>query len=608
MRVWAEVYQDGAKVAFIEFVSANTTVKLDEAGSFDLACTVSADVLTYLIRDNEVAIWSQEDEESPRLELWGVIIKPRVQESGDSISISISGRDLMEELRRVTVGLGKTYNAETMQAIMNDLTSMVTGWIASVETASASRLQAARFDGPKVLKAALKSADQMGLHVRSAQGSRVLEVGAFGDYATTPSGERIYAMQAASSIPPEAYSNDAVLFVDSISLTEDGDSLVNWAIPMGAGTGSAATTLSYTTYEILNSDNTVYRAGVTPDFPIYRRVNDAGIAEYYIDASDGETQHQDTLSFKEIGPIANSLLAKQLASDALAIACFESLRRTRTPIISYSLTVRKQRVTLQPGDLIRLRYKGRVPTAEGDVVYIDVDEDLWVMGISRSLSDSGFTTTLTVNTIDQKIKDDTDILVDVVDRSEVNNLSIQTFPFGFHDSSERVMAGSSNPTYQRDAEFSLQIPDLFTDVIRVTLHLITRPLYTLTDVGTYSVPSTPYASAIGYNYTVYKSTNYPSDVSLKIDGTDVTTALGGPWNSGAGNSPIDVELDISSYIIDAAGGLYENHTLTFFSTANKTADIAVQSGSLHPSASSSLANNGIIECKILLLGNARSVF
>jgi len=612
MRIWAEVYDSsGAEVAFIDsLISANASSRLDEAGTFDLQCALQQDVIDYLINGNEIALYAQEDTETPVQWTRGKIIKPRIQETGDNLSISISGRDLMDELRMKVVGLGRSYNAQTVQTIMDDLVGLVDGWTADVETANASLLQTARFDGAKVLKAILQSTKQLGLHIRNGTVNRTLEIGAFGTAATTANGQAIWAMRAPSSITPEFYSNNNVLVIDTISVTDDLDPSVNWAIPMGAGEGTAATTLKDTSYEILNTDNTVYRAGTTPTYPIYIRTNDFDIDEYYIDASDGDDQRQDTLSFKTIGPIANSSTAKQLASDALADACMASLARTRVALTSYTLTVRKLRVDIRPGDLIHVQYKGVVPTT-GDpkatrstLTYIDVDEDLWVMGMQRSASENGFITTLQVSTVDRHVMDDTDIMVEVLDRSEVQNLTVQTFPFGFQDSSERVIQGASSPSdaQYKTANFSLKVPDFFTEVIRVDLQLVTRPLYSMTDVG---AVLGPLPEALKYYYAVYPSTNYPCDITITIDGVDRTTALGGPWNASAGNSAVDVTLDISEYIVDAVGGLYQNHTIVF-AAGYKAGEVRVNTS--HPSEPAGNASNGVVEAKSLVFGMARAIF
>ncbi len=609
MRIWADVYDSsGVKVAFIDkLISANSSTILDQAGTFDLQCALDEDVIRYLTAGNEVALMAQEDEETPLQWTRGKIVKPRNQETADNVSISRGGRDQLNELNFRTVGLGRSYNAQTVRTIADDLVELVPGWSANVETASASALKTARYDGSKVLRAISQSCKQWGLHFRLGATSRTLEIGEFGTAATTPSGQAIRAMQAPSSIGPELYSNDAVLLIDSISVTEDEDPVLNWAIPMGAGEGTAATTLNNTSYKILNSDNTVYRAGTTPTYPIYRIVNDFGIVEFHVDgrASTDDEIRQDTLNFKTIGPIANSSTAKTLASNALADATFQSLARTREALTSYTLSVRKMRVSVQPGDLIHVQYKGMVPTVSGGFTYIDVDEDLWVMQVQHSASESGFTHTLQVSTIDRHVMDETGLLVEVLDRTETRNVSVQTFPFVFQDSSERVVQGSTLPSdaQYKPATFSLQIPDFCTEVIRVDLTVVTRPLYSMTDVGPDNFFGST-AHALDYSFAVYPSTNYPSDITISIDGVDRTVALGGPWNASAGNLAVDVTLDISEYIVDAAGGLYQDHSIVF-AAGYKTAEVRVNTSHNNQTANSS---NGIIEAKFLVFGLARGIF
>lgn len=178
---------------------------------------------------------------------------------------------------------------------------------------------------------------------------------------------------------------------------------------------------------------------------------------------------------------------------------------------------------------------------------------------------------------------------------------MQTFPFGFQDSSERVMQGApaiSDPLY-KPASFSLKIPAIFTDVVSVSFQIITRPLYSLTDVG--SVTTTP--QALNYYYIVYQDTSYPSDLTITINGVDVTNDLGGPWNPSAGNSPVDVTLDISQYIINASGGLFQNHTV-LIGGGYKSGEVTVSSS--HPSIPSGSASHGVVEGKFLVFGTVRA--
>ena len=61
------------------------------------------------------------------------------------------------------------------------------------------------------------------------------------------------------------------------------------------------------------------------------------------------------------------------------------------------------------------------------------------------------------------------------------------------------------------------------------------------------------------DYGIYADNQYPQGVRVTIDGIDRTVALGGPW--AASNAAIDIELNITDYLVNAAGGLRQNHTI-----------------------------------------------
>jgi len=598
MRIWAEVYDsDGTKLAFIDTItSCNTADKLDEAGTFDLQCALDQDVIDYLTASSEVVIYAQEDNETPVVWTRGTITKPRTGETAENVSVSRSGRDQINELNFRTVGLGRAYNAQTISTIMADLVALVPGWTVDVESAAGAMLQTARFDGSKVLRAILQSCKQAGLHIRRGTASRTLEVGAFGTAAALSNGQPIWAMRAPSSVTPELYANDAVLLIDSVSVTEDSDPVVNWAIPMGAGEGTAATTLKDTTYTILNSDNTTYRAGTTPTYPIYRRVNDFDIDEYYIDASDGDDIREDTLNFKTIGPIANSSTAKQLASDALADAAMQSLARTRVAQFSLDLSVRKMRVSVQPGDLIHVQYKGMVPTAGSvkatrpTLTYIDVDDDFWVMGVQHTASESGFTHKLQVSTIDRKVMNETDLMVEVLDRTEVRNVVPGIQPYNFDNTWQDSIAN----TY-KNAVFPFKVNSYVTNLPAVIVHWRTLPLW----IPAFYIPLTPPE----FNWEVRVSYNYPSDVRMFVNGVDVTSIYGpsgDSWNLGGVNAALDVTCDISRLI--EAAGIYNTHTI-HFTCGSRIGPVEVYS----PPRTNAGASTGIVELSIFAQGQSRAI-
>lgn len=63
----------------------------------------------------------------------------------------------------------------------------------------------------------------------------------------------------------------------------------------------------------------------------------------------------------------------------------------------------------------------------------------------------------------------------------------------------------------------------------------------------------------GITYGIYSS-GYPANVSMTIDGVDVTTALGGPWNPNV-STPSFVDLDITQYT-----GSSGSHTIQLTTT------------------------------------------
>lgn len=571
MRVWADVYNPaGTKLTTVTaIISAGVRERLDEAGSFNLQCTASDErALTYLVRGNEVRIYVQEDAETPQLWGAGLILRRKVDERENGIGLNIEGRDLLTELRRPTVGLGRTYEEQTVETIIDDLVELVGGWTVSYETATGARLQTARYDGAKVLKALVRTVEELGVHFRNGETPRVLEVGAFGTAATTDSGLQVRLIKPPSSITRELYDADEIVLVDEISVTEDDDEIVNYMIPIGAGEGSAATTLKDTSYRILNaSDNSIYRAGIIPTYPIYRRVNDFGIEEYAIDASAGGDRWEEVTTFKEIAPVANSDLARQLASDALADAAMADLTRRREALVTYALSVQKARLKIRPGELVRLTYRGIVPirgieTAMSDeLTYIDVDEDLWVMAVQRNISDSGIRYDFEVSTIDRLPKTAEEMMVEVVESVEARNVSVQNIVTAYEKSSWDTVQWGSASYWQKRASFPLLIDNEVLDIISVKLNFRTRPLSATTTFDHYNGLA-PNDSFLGsYAFQVRESTNYPRNIRLFINGVNVTTALGGPW--GPSNAAVNVSLDISPYIIEAAGGIYQEHLIEF---------------------------------------------
>ena len=586
MRAWVDIYNaaDVYQGTISTVVSLSKKSALDGAGSIAFSTSgVDEDALNLLQSERKARMYVEHDNVTREVGR-GVIRKITKSANSNGYQLNVSGPDSLDALNRKSVLLGRSYTDQPISTIASDLVSLVSGWTVSTDSGLGS--QTSRFDGVSVMKALIRTANEKGLHIREGATANSIELGEFGDDCG------IWAI-APQTITRELLTNDSVVIVDSITQETDSQDVVNWIIPLGAGEGSASLNLK------LATATGAYAIGTTtaPD----------GSTLYYLTDSTSVTtygQVEKIVTFKEIGAVSNSDTAKTYAAQALYDAACAWLDRNKDALVSYRCSVRKPRQTLRAGDKIRLTYKGFVPTPSGDLVPINVDGLFWIMEVTERISESGDSLDLMITSVDRYQQDASKIIVDALESMSARNLSVATFPAFFQDSSERVIQGSSSPSdaQYKTASFPLTVSEIITDVISVKMHIFTRPLYSMTDVGPDNFYGTG-AHALDYSFAVYPSTNYPSDITVTINGVDRTVALGGPWNPSAGNSAVDTTVDITQYITGAGGGIYQTHSV-IFAAGNKTGEARVSTSHNSQTANTS---NGIIEVKYMVLGTGRAV-
>jgi hypothetical protein len=191
------------------------------------------------------------------------------------------------------------------------------------------------------------------------------------------------------------------------------------------------------------------------------------------------------------------------------------------------------------------------------------------------------------------------IVVSTLEAINVRNVSVQTYPvvipFVAYDTLQEGTSFGSGYNKGKKARLDLRINSYITDIFFVELRFITFPLH-ITSRNLFSTPN---------YYTVFDvitSAEYPSGISIFINGTDRTTALGGPWNAGS-NSQTNQVVDISPYVIDDAGGIYQNHTIELH-CEHRNGDISL--GSPDPSQSAN-ASKGFVMMIAYVHGSMRSV-
>lgn len=604
MRVSLEVYDpNGVKlgdgpVTFIK--SASVTQQLDGAGTYSLDLMVDRRVLELVVNDNEIRLRVQQQDGWPEEE-WvrGLVREANVDEQEAGTRISVSGPDTLDALTEKTVGIGISYQNASISTIVNSLLAFTPGWTASIDSAIASDLQTDRFDGASIFRCIKRVVEEKGVHFRNGRTANTLEIGAFGSSVTTSSGARVRAIKPPSEITPEMRANPEILFIERISKKKESDNVVNWALPIGAGEGSSALTLRDTTYAIYNANGTLYRAGTASRYPIYRRVNANGIAEYYIDASAGGRQRQLTFALKDIGSVANSDAARQLAANMIANTTMTYLDRQKVILETYRISAKDVKVDIRPGDLLPVDYKGQIEVIDETrpgpptLTYLDVNQPMWVMKVTKKIADGDISHDYEVATIDRYAMDMNKILVSLMEAIQARNFSVQTFvtPYNYIYKDKVGWNGSN-----KSAKFYLEFDDEVIDLNKVVASFKTFPLEATTIVAD--------LSPFQYNWALKQSYNYPSDVSLWINGVDVSATFGGPWNVGGTNAALNIpNLNITPYIEGAVGGFRQTHLIE---VKCETRLDEVRYDTSFPSVSQSSASAGDVQMAFRVIANSRA--
>jgi len=517
---------------------------LDGAGGLSIDCVATDErTLAELTLEKRMKVYVSDDS-GTRMIAKGVVRRRDKGFTSGGLSLSVSGPDSLDDLKRYSVLLNRQYVQLPRNEVFASLAGLA-GW--TVQADSTTQLLTARFDGVSVLSALQKICDQNGLHLREAlTENSVIEMGLFGADCGV-------VAVSGDSLPTGVYANTDIAIIESIQKSEDTEAIANWLIPIGAGEGEAALTLKNAT-----------RAGVktmtgADGRVLYYMTDDASIATY------GVIQRAGT--FKDIAPLSNSTLSKQIAGNALYDAAKAWLDRNSVGQVVYSLSLKKVSQVIRPGDKIRVTYVGDVETREGKILQLEkVDGLFWVTQVSEAYTPDGMTMTLQVSNVDQVAMDSAKTIIGALEGMRVQNLKPATFPstftYTYTDFIQAQFVALFNPA-NKPAVFSLNINDSVTDVTRVTISFKTSPLYSLIAIGGGQIIGVPHDwQNLGQCFGVVLGTQYPKGLRLYINGVDVTAKYGGPWNPAPTNAPVEIDnLDITDDIL--ATGIYRKHSIVF---------------------------------------------
>lgn len=422
--------------------------RLSAAGEFSFVVS-AADPNLSALQEKRVAVCKYIDRTGALQTFGGGVIDKivRTVEADGSLTITVSGNDLVRELSYRSVGaldLTGGGGAGVTDAPDQVMALAPAGWTISDGTTLTDVY--AGYDGESVQSALSGIGEHIGEHWRLGSGRVIAWLGPSSTFAA--SGVR--AVQHLND-PVAAETADAIALITSLEEESDAAELLSRVIPRGSGNGGAALTLAY----------------ATDSAPSGYTLN---TASNYVKRDASETTYdriERVIDFKNIGPLSNTTADIQAAANMLLQASVEHLRRYGTPQRFYRVGLAKVGQILHPGTTLRAVYRKLV---DGAVVY-DLNDDFIIVEADRQISAEGITTTsVVISTIDRMPMTDSDYLAQQAMNARVlsahQQLGASVDTFTYRDEMDN----------SHGASFRFWLGDEYTSIQRVLMRFRIQPL------------------------------------------------------------------------------------------------------------------------------------
>ncbi len=516
-----------------------------------------------------------------------------LDQAGRSLLI-VQTWSILKELVYFISGFAREYAASQVETIIDDLVTDVSGWTTSTGT----NLGTANvtYQGQTIYQAVEELAKRWGLHFRLGSGTRVLEFDAFG---VLNNNVRFTNLSGQST----DFDGTKTAVIKSIKKMIATDEVYNRVIAVGAGNGAAQLVL-------LDTE-------VGDFFTVTSRTRTNGQDETFIEDVASQTQfgvREVVLIFDQVRPIANTDTAKTQAQTELLKNAERWLNRYKDAREQFdNLLVYGLETDVNVGEMVNVRYKG---FDENNDLYLDVDDDFWVMQVTRQRRATGMRShNFKVVNIDRVELTDQDIMANAVKAIQSEKLWIRPTAFRFENTYYdyvQAVVGVAGKT----AKFTLSIDDTVTDVTRVVLrfksHLLANVISTSNLLGH---PSGSGGAFVQNFWLVQEDANaqFPRDISITINGVnydnnakvDYLSGGTGPWNPDPANVSVTVEIDVTDVILTEAGGIFQDFDIEFTCEPTSVAQLITYSAG---AASSTAASHGNIELTIKVQGVSMAIY
>lgn len=566
--------------------SVDTTVSLDRVGRCTFTVIANQYSVRWIVSGASFDIYTEKE---------GYIGRFYLLDFDASYGfIRVNCEDELTALLRYTVGFRRDYNFDAVDTVIADLLS-VAGWSGVIDSGIGNT--SVTFEGESILAAVDVLRDRWGVHYRRSTIASSLDFGAFGDDSgvlfTNLSGQ-----------VPSMYStnNNAYSFSEnSFRRNEDASEIYNRIIATGGGQGEA----EFTIENSVVGSYTV-NTGTNLDGSNYFYIEDAAsIALYGL--------RTKVVKFTGIRALSNNDTDIQRAKDAVKYAAETYLRRHKDPIVEISLSVVDLRANVRVGDLVTVVY--RAVGDDSNIPYIDVNAQYYVMDISTQRdTKGGHTSSVELCSTDDRRTADTDVMVDVIRDVEVLKLHIQPYPFRYESTGQDYVGKDQITLANRDAVFKLEVDNTITKLTKVRLRFKTRPLIVN------QLIASPATSPWSVVYNIIEGDQHPKGLNLLIDGVNVSSTYGGPWNERISGTPgfswaigeydnneLNVNIDITDSILNSPYGIYADHDITFRVIADRNSWSYIVPGHGATSSFTGDATSGIVECNLRVQGIATGI-
>jgi hypothetical protein len=311
-----------------------------------------------------------------------IIVKLQTKDSANGAEIVLNLLDKVSLLEDANTGVALKFKNDTLDDVLTDLLALSTGFTHSFVDAGLSTLTVTkRFDGVSVMDAMKEVLAVHGLHWY-AEGGTI--------YVTSGGDLQDGALVNLVNMPASFADDSRIAIIQELRVDEDADALVTKIVPLGKGDGDKALNLRLSTR-------------VTPYTISSETVN--GRVQYYISDASAVTAYgtiTEILKYDDIAPTEPGRQDKIEAANQLYDAAVIELERRKQPITRYSATIRAPNTAYgtwgapRPGEKRRLIFKGRALTRDTGTgtIYLDVDDELWVTGVSETINLEGYSAAL----------------------------------------------------------------------------------------------------------------------------------------------------------------------------------------------------------------------